>query len=172
VEAVRIREIRKLSSGALLVPDEEGINYVSVSQRYMEKHKPVVGGYYVRYPTDGYESFSPFEPFDKGYRRLDPDSSDRGMTFDEIPGDRPASQFLTSTETEQANADRRSARLKSATASAIAWAHCSKVGHLLTPERVLPNPHGQNVVHEPFCIHCGLKMSEIRSGVMEDGKSG
>ena len=36
---------------------------VTVSQEYMDKHKPKVGGYYVRY-ADGYESFSPAEAFE------------------------------------------------------------------------------------------------------------
>ncbi len=37
-----------------------------VSHEYMTKHKPQVGGYYVRY-ADGYESYSPADVFEDGY---------------------------------------------------------------------------------------------------------
>ena len=39
---------------------------VYVSMEYVEKHKPEVGGYYVRY-QDGYESYSPAGAFEEGY---------------------------------------------------------------------------------------------------------
>lgn len=39
---------------------------VVVSEEYMNKHEPYVGGYFVRY-NDGYESFSPAEAFEGGY---------------------------------------------------------------------------------------------------------
>ena len=39
---------------------------VYVSNKYVEKHTPKVGGYYVRY-KDGYESFSPADAFEDGY---------------------------------------------------------------------------------------------------------
>lgn len=42
---------------------------IAVGPGYMTKHKPEVGGYYVKYP-DGYESFSPAEPFESGYLPL------------------------------------------------------------------------------------------------------
>jgi preprotein translocase subunit YajC len=42
--------------------------FVTVSEDYMEKHKPFVGGYFVRY-LDGYESFSPAEAFENGYSK-------------------------------------------------------------------------------------------------------
>lgn len=37
-----------------------------MSDEWIEKHKPQVGGYYVQY-DDGYESFSPAEAFENGY---------------------------------------------------------------------------------------------------------
>ena len=49
---------------------EGDANKVTVNQEYMEKHKPHVGGYYVRY-KDGYESFSPAEAFESGYTLID-----------------------------------------------------------------------------------------------------
>lgn len=39
---------------------------VTVNSGYLEKHKPAVGGYFVRY-EDGYESFSPAAAFEAGY---------------------------------------------------------------------------------------------------------
>ena len=43
-------------------------NRILVSHAYMDKHKPQVDGYYVRYP-DGYESWSPAEAFEDGYTK-------------------------------------------------------------------------------------------------------
>lgn len=39
---------------------------ITVGEDYMVKHKPEVGGYFVRY-KDGYESYSPAEAFEEGY---------------------------------------------------------------------------------------------------------
>lgn len=38
----------------------------TMEKDYVEKHKPVAGGYYVQY-KDGYESFSPADAFETGY---------------------------------------------------------------------------------------------------------
>jgi hypothetical protein len=40
-----------------------------VSIDWLNKHKPEVGGYFVRY-EDGYESYSPAEAFEKGYKEI------------------------------------------------------------------------------------------------------
>jgi hypothetical protein len=50
-------------------PADAGYGDVVLSQEYIEKHKPVEGGYYVVYP-DGYKSFSPASAFEGGYRRI------------------------------------------------------------------------------------------------------
>lgn len=42
----------------------------TVQPTYIDRHKPKVGGYYVLY-EDGYESFSPAEPFQNGYTRIE-----------------------------------------------------------------------------------------------------
>jgi hypothetical protein len=42
---------------------------VVVPESYIERNKPVRGGYYVLY-EDGYESFSPRQAFESGYRRI------------------------------------------------------------------------------------------------------
>jgi hypothetical protein len=48
----------------------EGIEKpVIVSDDYMHKHKPEIGGYYIVY-ADGYESFSPAEAFEGGYTKI------------------------------------------------------------------------------------------------------
>lgn len=40
---------------------------VWVSTEWISKHNPAIGGFFIRY-TDGYESYSPPEAFDSGYR--------------------------------------------------------------------------------------------------------
>ena len=60
VEAAKIREI----DGDLL--RFEGTRAVAVSIDWIERHKPQVGGYYVRY-EDGYTSYSPAKAFEEGY---------------------------------------------------------------------------------------------------------
>jgi hypothetical protein len=52
-----------------LTPEESGYAPVVVDQKWMEKHQPVVGGYYVGY-DDGYKSFSPAKAFEDGYTRI------------------------------------------------------------------------------------------------------
>jgi len=42
---------------------------ITVDNKYIEKHEPKVGGYYVRY-KDGYQSFSPKEAFEEGYTEI------------------------------------------------------------------------------------------------------
>lgn len=43
-------------------------DYVDVSREWADKHKPAIGGYYVKY-NDDYESYSPAKAFEDGYRR-------------------------------------------------------------------------------------------------------
>ncbi len=70
VQAVKIKNIvHHFDKRASIVPDEQGILSFSVSDEYMRRHNPQIGGYYVRY-ADGYESFSPAEAFESGYSRL------------------------------------------------------------------------------------------------------
>lgn len=52
--------------GAELIPFDSNIAPRTVSQDYVDKHKPQVFGYYVLY-LDGYESWSPAGPFESGY---------------------------------------------------------------------------------------------------------
>jgi hypothetical protein len=55
--------------GATITPEDEGYAPFSVSDEYVAKHKPVVGGYWVQY-DDGYTSFSPAQAFEEGYTLL------------------------------------------------------------------------------------------------------
>lgn len=47
----------------------EGCGIVTVSDDWLARHEPVLGGYYVVY-ADGYKSYSPAEPFESGYTRI------------------------------------------------------------------------------------------------------
>ena len=77
VEAGKIGGIdRADGGGALLILDLPALHSTleqRVDQAYLDKHDPQVGGYYVRYPGDGYESWSPAEAFEDGYTLLAPE---------------------------------------------------------------------------------------------------
>lgn len=45
-------------------------NILPVPLEYLDRHKPELGGYYVRY-ADGYASYSPAVPFEQGYTKVD-----------------------------------------------------------------------------------------------------
>lgn len=76
VQAAKITAITDGSGGIQFLTvdakDEHG-NQIKfgVWPEYVSKHKPRVGGYYVRY-EDGYESWSPAEAFEGGYTRAEP----------------------------------------------------------------------------------------------------
>ncbi len=55
--------------GAMITPAEPGHGPFRVDAKYIAKHNPEVGGYWVRY-DDGYESFSPAAAFEEGYSRV------------------------------------------------------------------------------------------------------
>ena len=52
--------------GAYIVPTEEGYSRIFVEPRFLSKHNPQPGGYFVVY-SDGYQSFSPAQAFEEGY---------------------------------------------------------------------------------------------------------
>lgn len=67
VRAAKISLVEiKESGGAKLHLTPEGVGSIDVPPEYMIKHKPHINGYYVLY-KDGYESFSPPQPFEHGY---------------------------------------------------------------------------------------------------------
>lgn len=69
--AARIKSIAEFGVATRLTVDlgDNIDGFVMVAAEYVEKHKPTVGGYYVRY-ADGYESYSPAEAFEGGYTRI------------------------------------------------------------------------------------------------------
>lgn len=70
VWALLIKDIKVEQDGsATITPDEEGYAPFSVSKAYMDKHTPLIGGYYVQY-ENGYESWSPADVFLDGYFKI------------------------------------------------------------------------------------------------------
>lgn len=73
VQACKIKEIIQPPYPAygtkIIVPDKPEIEPFPVPLAYFQKHDPQCGGYYVRY-SDGYESYSPADQFEGGYRLI------------------------------------------------------------------------------------------------------
>ena len=72
VWALKIKEIQPVNlgeDGAVIVPEENGYAPFRVTGKYMQKHKPIEGGYFVQY-KGGYQSFSPADAFEGGYTRV------------------------------------------------------------------------------------------------------
>lgn len=70
VRALQVKEVKLHKDGAVEVDVvEEGFAPVIVTAEWFGKHKPVSGGYLVRY-GDGYLSFSPQTAFETGYNRI------------------------------------------------------------------------------------------------------
>lgn len=59
-------QIDRIVGNSLISADADV--FVIASYEYMERCKPFVGGYFVRY-ENGHESFSPAEPFESGYSK-------------------------------------------------------------------------------------------------------
>lgn len=72
VSALKIKEvISQPDVGAgvnryYIVPTDDAQTRVEVSAEWLDKHKPMAGGYYVVY-EDGYASYSPAKAFEEGY---------------------------------------------------------------------------------------------------------
>ena len=69
VQACQILRIDEIDIKYWLVPCSTKLQPFEITAAYIAKHSPQPGGYYLRY-TDGYESFSPAEPFESGYALL------------------------------------------------------------------------------------------------------
>jgi hypothetical protein len=84
------------SYGAVITPEIYPLIPFEVSPTYILRHKPEVGGYYIRY-EDGYESFSPAKAFEDGYSLID-------QSVDQLPwfrdNKRTQSCLLLVSETE------------------------------------------------------------------------
>ena len=71
VRAIKIHRILEKQDGsALLIPDKDGFDAISVDENYMKKHEPKSGGYFVMY-KGGYKSYSPAKDFEDGYILID-----------------------------------------------------------------------------------------------------
>ena len=55
--------------GATIDPVDDGYAPFNVTQEYLDRHQPQVGGYYVIY-KEGYQSYSPAKAFEDGYTRI------------------------------------------------------------------------------------------------------
>jgi len=71
VWALKIKAVKPeaLTTGAVLVFEEDGYAPMRVPQGFIDKHDPQPGGYFVQY-KDGYQSFSPAKAFEEGYTRI------------------------------------------------------------------------------------------------------
>lgn len=71
VEAVKIVELHRNATNdnsLILTPENNEYGSFIVSDEYVKKHNPQVGGYYVVY-EDSYESYSPSDVFERGYTK-------------------------------------------------------------------------------------------------------
>ncbi|EPK2688447.1 MULTISPECIES: DUF2829 domain-containing protein [Klebsiella] len=66
IKIVEAAKIAKIEGQVMLLSFRKHGTKVEVDQTYLDKHQPQVGGYFVRY-ENGYESYSPKEPFESGY---------------------------------------------------------------------------------------------------------
>ncbi len=66
VRALKIKAVNALNGNTTIVPEDERYAPFNVDADYVNKHRPIAGGYYVVY-KDGYKSFSPAEAFEDGY---------------------------------------------------------------------------------------------------------
>ena len=62
-------ENRETDGTAMILPQDERYAPFKVSAEYVRKHQPQAGGYWIKY-EDGYESWSPAEAFEAGYRLI------------------------------------------------------------------------------------------------------
>ena len=70
VWALKIKSVRRGENGFWLNFEDDRYLPRNVTSEYFVKHQPQVGGYWVRY-EDGYESWSPAEPFEAGYTLIE-----------------------------------------------------------------------------------------------------
>ncbi len=71
VQALKIQGIGSGPTGHFLVPAESEYEAIPVTEEWMARHKPEIGGYWVRYDGDGYTSYSPAAAFESGYTRIE-----------------------------------------------------------------------------------------------------
>jgi hypothetical protein len=72
VWALKIKDInteRSINGKSILYFEDSRYAPKTVSNEYIQKHKPQIGGYYVIY-ENGYESWSPADVFEAGYTKV------------------------------------------------------------------------------------------------------
>lgn len=72
----------ELGHGSAFLYDDYG-KVRHVTKSYMDKHTPHIGGYWVFYPSDEYQSFSPARSFENGYTIM-PESSPMPSAKEEV----------------------------------------------------------------------------------------
>ena len=73
VWALKIKNIateRCINGKSILIFEDKRYAPLTVSNEYVQKHKPQIGGYYVIY-ENGYESWSPADVFEAGYKKIE-----------------------------------------------------------------------------------------------------
>lgn len=70
VWALKIEKFTENPNGSIdLFFEEDGYAPINLDKKYLPKHKPEVGGYYIVY-KDNYRSFSPAKAFEEGYTKI------------------------------------------------------------------------------------------------------
>lgn len=75
VKAAKIKEVidptepGNETDGSRILKFDDVPGSITVKQDFVLKHKPEVGGYFVRY-EDGYQSISPANAFETGYTKI------------------------------------------------------------------------------------------------------
>lgn len=67
VRAAKITAMRPNGDGTHSLEFEGPWESIDVQASYMAQHAPQVGGYFVVYEPDGYQSYSPAKAFEDGY---------------------------------------------------------------------------------------------------------
>lgn len=72
VQACRIKAVTRddVTGAWTIVPEEGHLEPFLVTESYVKRHNPRVGGFFVRC-RDGYSSFSPAREFEDGYLPID-----------------------------------------------------------------------------------------------------
>lgn len=66
VHALKIAKVEPTMDGALLTPEDSGCLPFNVSQRFVDKHDPQAGGWYLYYG-----SLEPSNPHESGYSLIE-----------------------------------------------------------------------------------------------------
>lgn len=102
VKAAKIMAIDPCDDDKVILQTEDGMDNIIVSEQFMARHLPAVGGYYVSYP-DGYYSYSPAGAFEEGYNQVVDSKSDERTVNNSEDQVRTNYRVLTDEEKQQMN---------------------------------------------------------------------